>query len=115
MDAGRCPWFAALRRTARIGGHVFLAEHRPGEARGGPALDCAAAGAAGPRPGQGGRSWRRPTGRERGGSRTSAGGGAGPHAVADTHRHPLAWTRHPARGRRVRGEARLVRVAVADG
>ena len=29
MDAGRCPWFAALRRTARIGGHVFLAEHRP--------------------------------------------------------------------------------------
>ena len=45
IDAGRCPWFAALRRTARIGGHVFLAEHRPGEAPGGPALDCAAAGA----------------------------------------------------------------------
>ena len=45
MDAGRCPWFAALRRTARIGGHVFLAEYQPGEARGGPALDCAAAGA----------------------------------------------------------------------
>src|SRR3954453_5569325 len=44
MDAGRCPWFAAVRRTARIGGHVFLAEYRPGEARGGPALDCAAAG-----------------------------------------------------------------------
>ena len=44
MDAGRCPWFAALRRTARIGGHVFLAEYRPGEARGGPALDCATAG-----------------------------------------------------------------------
>ena len=44
MDAGRCPWFAALRRTARIGGHVFLAEHRPGEARDGPALDCGAAG-----------------------------------------------------------------------
>src|SRR3954454_21367510 len=34
MDAGRCPWFAALRRTARIGGHVFLGEHRPGGARG---------------------------------------------------------------------------------
>jgi len=44
MDAGRCPWFAALRRTARIGGHVFLAEYRPDEARGGPALECAAAG-----------------------------------------------------------------------
>src|SRR3954453_21653411 len=43
MDAGRCPWFAALRRTARIGGHVFLAEYRPGEARDGPALDCDAA------------------------------------------------------------------------
>src|SRR4051812_47334744 len=37
MDAGRCPWFAALRRTARIGGHGFLAEHRPGGARGGAA------------------------------------------------------------------------------
>jgi len=48
MDAGRCPWFAALRRTARIGGHVFLAEYRPGEASGGPALDCAAAGAGRP-------------------------------------------------------------------
>jgi spore germination cell wall hydrolase CwlJ-like protein len=52
MDAGRCPWFAALRRTARIGGHVFLAEHRPGEAPGGPALDCAAAGRAAVAPGR---------------------------------------------------------------
>src|SRR4051794_1074563 len=37
MDAGRCPWFAALRRTARIGGHVFLAQHPPGGGRGGAA------------------------------------------------------------------------------
>ena len=73
MDAGRCPWFAALRRTARIGGHVFLAEHRPGEARR-PALERRGRG----RP----AVVAAPTGRERGGSRTYAGGGAGPHAAA---------------------------------
>ena len=44
MDAGRCPWFAALKRTVRIGGHVFMADYRSGEVPGEPALDCAAAG-----------------------------------------------------------------------
>src|SRR5690349_16063455 len=45
MDGGKCPWFAALKRTARIGGHVFLTDYRSGEEPGEPALDCAAAGA----------------------------------------------------------------------
>jgi hypothetical protein len=45
MDAGRCPWFAALKRTVRIGGHVFMADYRSGEVPGEPALDCAVAGA----------------------------------------------------------------------
>ena len=44
MDPERCPWFAALKRTAVIGGHVFMTEYRPGEAPGAPALDCATAG-----------------------------------------------------------------------
>ena len=26
MDPERCPWFAALKRTARIGGHVFMTQ-----------------------------------------------------------------------------------------
>src|SRR4051812_41675899 len=55
MDAGRCPWFAALRRTARIGGHVFLAEHPPGEGRGG-AAPARARGGGGPPPGPPGRA-----------------------------------------------------------
>ena len=44
MDPERCPWFAGLKRTAVIGGHVFMTEYRPGEAPGPPALDCATAG-----------------------------------------------------------------------
>ena len=44
MDPQRCPWFAGLKRTAVIGGHVFMTEYRPGEAPGPPALDCATAG-----------------------------------------------------------------------
>jgi spore germination cell wall hydrolase CwlJ-like protein len=44
MDPERCPWFAALKRTARIGGHVFMTHYRPGEPPGPPALDCGPAG-----------------------------------------------------------------------
>jgi spore germination cell wall hydrolase CwlJ-like protein len=44
MDPDLCPWFARLRRTAAIGGHVFMAERKAGEPRGGPALECAEAG-----------------------------------------------------------------------
>ena len=73
MDAGRCPWFAALRRTARIGGHVFLAEYRPGEARGGPALDCAAAGVGRPAIRRGGPSRRRRRDRRRSRGALAAG------------------------------------------
>jgi spore germination cell wall hydrolase CwlJ-like protein len=47
MDPERCPWFAALKRTARIGGHVFMTHHRPGEPPGPPALDCGPAGGEG--------------------------------------------------------------------
>ena len=112
MDAGRCPWFAALRRTARIGGHVFLAEHRPGEARGGPALDCAAAGAGRPAVATG-RPVAAADGRECGGSRTPAGG-TDPRGRRHTP-PPAQRAGHPARSRRVRSEARLIRVAVADG
>src|SRR4051794_8504657 len=90
-------------------------------------------GAARPRPGQGGRAGGGPAGPGRGGAPaqtgrgrrprggggagagTKGGGGAGPPGAAGAPRHSLAWTRHPARGRRVRDEARLVRVAVADG
>ena len=46
MDAEHCPWFAGLRRTAAIGGHVFMRDYRPGEPAGPPALDCSRAGAA---------------------------------------------------------------------
>ncbi|MFO1066910.1 MAG: cell wall hydrolase [Geminicoccaceae bacterium] len=44
MDPERCPWFAALKRTAVIGHHVFMTEYRAGEAPGLPALECATAG-----------------------------------------------------------------------
>jgi spore germination cell wall hydrolase CwlJ-like protein len=44
MDPARCPWFAALKRTARIGAHLFMTHYRPGERRGPPALDCKQAG-----------------------------------------------------------------------
>jgi spore germination cell wall hydrolase CwlJ-like protein len=47
MDPERCPWFAALKRTARIGGHVFMTHRRPGEPPGPPALDCGPAGGEG--------------------------------------------------------------------
>lgn len=40
MDPAKCPWFARLRRTAEIGGHVFMRPYRPGERARGPALDC---------------------------------------------------------------------------
>src|SRR5437763_7105128 len=44
MDRDRCPWFAALRRTTRIGAHVFMTHYHEGERRRGPALDCRIAG-----------------------------------------------------------------------
>ena len=58
--------FAALRRTARIGGHVFLAEI-PGRARRPAGRRLTAPRLAGPRSRRGGPSWRRRQGRERGG------------------------------------------------
>jgi spore germination cell wall hydrolase CwlJ-like protein len=45
MEPELCPWFAGLRRTAAIGGHVFMRDRRPGEPLpAGPALDCSEAG-----------------------------------------------------------------------
>jgi hypothetical protein len=44
MDPSRCQWFAKLKRTTRIGSHVFMTHYKPGERRGSPALDCGAAG-----------------------------------------------------------------------
>jgi N-acetylmuramoyl-L-alanine amidase len=44
MDAGRCPWFAQLKRSAIIGEHVFMSHYAPTEKRGPRALDCAVAG-----------------------------------------------------------------------
>lgn len=44
MDPSRCPWFAKLKRTTRIGSHVFMTHYRKGEKRQGPALDCRTAG-----------------------------------------------------------------------
>jgi len=41
MEPAKCPWFAALERTAAIGGHVFMTHYDQGEAARGPALDCA--------------------------------------------------------------------------
>jgi hypothetical protein len=40
MNPTLCPWFAALKRTVRIGGHVFMTHYRPGERPGPPALEC---------------------------------------------------------------------------
>jgi hypothetical protein len=44
MDPRHCPWFATLKRTTQIGGHVFMTHYADGEERAGPALDCATAG-----------------------------------------------------------------------
>lgn len=44
MNPKLCPWFAALRRTTVIGGHVFMTHYRPGEPTGAAALDCSWAG-----------------------------------------------------------------------
>lgn len=44
MDPAYCAWFANLKRTAVIGGHVFLTHYAKGERRAGPAIDCEAAG-----------------------------------------------------------------------
>ena len=44
MDPRHCPWFATLKRTTEIGGHVFMTHYAVGEERSGPALDCATAG-----------------------------------------------------------------------
>lgn len=46
MDPDKCSWFAGLKRTASIGGHVFLTTYRSGEAQRGPAIDCSLAGSA---------------------------------------------------------------------
>jgi hypothetical protein len=90
MEPERCPWFAALKRTAAIGRHVFMTHYRAGEPAGPPALDCATAGAgrAGGRPlGRAGTAlralrWRRGRGcgrraSRRGRSRPRAAGGCG--------------------------------------
>jgi spore germination cell wall hydrolase CwlJ-like protein len=50
MSPKLCPWFAALKATTRIGGHVFMTHYRPGEEPGPPALDCASVAAAALRP-----------------------------------------------------------------
>ena len=44
MNPELCPWFAELKRTAAIGGHVFMTHYRDGEPPGPPALDCSRAG-----------------------------------------------------------------------
>jgi spore germination cell wall hydrolase CwlJ-like protein len=44
MNPALCPWFAALKRTATIGGHVFMTHYRDAETPGAPALDCSRAG-----------------------------------------------------------------------
>jgi Cell Wall Hydrolase len=41
MEPGKCPWFAALKRTGELGRHVFMTHYAEGEAADGPALDCA--------------------------------------------------------------------------
>jgi Cell Wall Hydrolase len=46
MQPHLCPWFAKLKRTAAIGGHVFMTEYQTDETPGPPALDCATAGIA---------------------------------------------------------------------
>ena len=45
MNPQLCPWFAGLRRTAEIGGHVFLTD-RDTDPSQPPALDCSRAGIA---------------------------------------------------------------------
>ena len=44
MNPELCPWFAGLKRTTAIGGHVFMTHYRDGEPPGLPALDCSRAG-----------------------------------------------------------------------
>ena len=44
MNPGSAPWFARLKRTTAIGGHVFMTHYRDGEPQGPPALDCSRAG-----------------------------------------------------------------------
>ena len=46
MNPGLCPWFAGLRRTAVIGGHVFLTDRGANDPTQPPALDCSRAGSA---------------------------------------------------------------------
>ena len=40
MDRRNCPWFSRLKRTTRIGAHVFMTHYAATERRGEPALDC---------------------------------------------------------------------------
>ncbi|SNB67613.1 Cell Wall Hydrolase [Arboricoccus pini] len=44
MDADKCPWFAGLKKTAEIGGHVFMTEYASNEKHADPAIDCSVAG-----------------------------------------------------------------------
>lgn len=44
MEPDRCPWFAKLRRTTKIGAHVFMTHYDKGERRKAAALDCRIAG-----------------------------------------------------------------------
>jgi hypothetical protein len=44
MDPAKCPWFAKLKKTGEIGGHVFMTHYRPDERSGKPAIDCRTAG-----------------------------------------------------------------------
>jgi hypothetical protein len=44
MDPARCSWFAALKRTAQIGSHVFMTHYREGELPRPPSIDCETAG-----------------------------------------------------------------------
>jgi len=46
MNPELCPWFAGLRRTAVIGGHVFLTDRGADDPSQPPALDCSRAGSA---------------------------------------------------------------------
>ena len=41
MDPANCPWFAGLRRTARIGSHVFMTDRETAVPE--PAPDCSEA------------------------------------------------------------------------
>lgn len=56
MDADKCPWFAGLKKTAEIGGHVFMTAYASDEKHADPALDCSIAGT-GKVDADGGRSW----------------------------------------------------------